>query len=834
MASESQPAGPGDSFTENGALSAIRVIEYGQGISAAFATKLLADFGADVIKIEPPGGDATRRRGPFFDDIADPEHSGLFLYLNANKRGAVLDLERTADRGVFDALLDRADILIHNVLPVDRARCGLDGARLSKRFPHLIVTGISPYGDSGPRANYRAYDLNVMHSGGLASINPACSPYPDLPPTKLFGQQAEFQGGAHAAAVTLAAWLYRRRGGAGQAIDVSEQECLAAMLGSGAAFWAYMAKRTSRLGVRPLQPWMAAECADGKLYMACVEEHQWRGLLKLLGDPQWGREEIFNDRVSRAKNFDVLRPLLEDITRRRKVGELYHEGQKLRLPVAALNWMTDVYRDEQLRAREFFVPLPDDEPQGGQERPPHRPPRPIIAPGAPYKFSTMRWALRRRAPHLGEHNPEVTRIATQSGAAPGGARPSSAPLDPAARPLRGLHVLDFSWVWGGPFCTLQLAQLGADVIRVESARRPCLFRHLLPFADGIAGLNRSGLFNQVNQGKRSVVLELDHPSAREVARTMVRWADVVVENFAPGVLARLGFGYEALRAIKPGLIMLSISGYGQSGPYRNYVSYGGITGAHSGFYAHNGHPGDEPRDLGATYADPAGGMLGAGAILLALVNKALTGEGQYIDLAMLEGLGTLGAEGLLEVAMNGREPRRMGNHDPIMCPHNSYKARGDAEMWVSIAAGTQEQWRALCQAIGHPGLADDPRFATAAARKHNEDELDRIITQWTRERDRWEITETLQRAGVAAFPTLGNQDLYEDPHMIERGFVIEVDHPEVGRRKHTSQPWTMTGTPDRALRRAPLLGEHTAEVLQSVFGYSPDEIERLKTDGALG
>jgi benzylsuccinate CoA-transferase BbsF subunit len=189
---------------------------------------------------------------------------------------------------------------------------------------------------------------------------------------------------------------------------------------------------------------------------------------------------------------------------------------------------------------------------------------------------------------------------------------------------------------------------------------------------------------------------------------------------------------------------------------------------------------------------------------------------------------------LLEVAMNGREPRRRGNHDPCIAPHNSYKALGDAEMWVSIVAGSEEQWRALCDAIGQPALADDPRFATAALRKRNEDELDRIITRWTRERDRWEITETLQRAGVAAFPTLGNKDLFEDAHMIERGFIIEVDHPEAGRRQHTSQPWTMSRTPNRTLARAPLLGEHTIEVLQSVLGYSPEEIEQLKAAGGFG
>ncbi|HZY60715.1 MAG TPA: CoA transferase [Candidatus Binataceae bacterium] len=806
-------------------MSAIRVIEYGQGVSATSAAKYLADLGAEVIKIEPPGGDVMRQRGPFFDQVADPEQSGMFLYLNANKSGAVLNLEQDADRDIFRSLLDRADILIHNVLPVERARYGLSTTALRERFPHLIVTAISPYGDTGPYANFRAYDLNVMHSSGFAAINPACSPFPELPPTKLFSQQADFQAGAHAALVTLAAYLHRMRSGVGQSVEVSAQECMLAMLGSSAVFWTYAGKITSRLGVRPFQPWMAVECADGKLYVSCIEENQWRGLLKLLGDPEWGREEIFNDRVNRAKNVDALRALLEELTRQRKLRELYYEAQKLRLPVAPLNGITEVYADEQLRARNFFVPLPSHE-RGGRE---------VIGPGAPYKFSTMRWALRRRAPHLDEHHRGVLRLAAQPDALRRivGGRTGAPGFDPAVRPLSGVRVLDFTWVWGGPFCTLQLAQLGADVIRVESAHRPCLFRRLLPFADNVAGLNRAGLFNQVNQGKRSVVLDLSNAKAIGVARTMVRFSDVVVENFAPGVLARMGLGYDALRAIKPDLIMLSMSGYGQTGPYRDYVSYGGLSGSQSGLYAHNGPAADEPRDLGVTYADPGAGTLGAVAILLALVNRALTGAGQYIDLSMLEALGTLAAEGLLEVAMNGREPRRLGNHDPCMSPHQCYKARGDAEMWVSIAVGSEQEWRALCNVIGEPLLAEDPRFATAQMRKRNEDELDRIITQWTQHRDRWEITETLQRAGVAAFPTLSNKDLFEDPHLTQRGFIVDVEHPEVGLRKHSGICWRMSGTSSRAITRAPLLGEHTSEVLQSVLGYGADEIERLKAEGVL-
>ncbi len=295
------------------------------------------------------------------------------------------------------------------MLPVERARYGLLSSALCERFPRLIVTAISPYGERGPYANYRGYELNVMHASGFAAINPACSPFPELPPTKLFGQQADFQAGVHAAMVALAAFLYRMRAGGGQAIEVSAQECILALLGSSPLFWTYGGTRTSRLGVRPIAPWMAVECADGKLYVACIEESQWRGFASqgVLGDPGMGQgRDIQGDiALTRAQHIDALRPLLEELTRNWKVRELYHEAQKQRLPVAPVNRMADVYADQQLRARGFFVPIPNDDPRG----------REIIGPGIPYKFSTIRPPPPRRAPHLGEHDEDIRRLATRSG-----------------------------------------------------------------------------------------------------------------------------------------------------------------------------------------------------------------------------------------------------------------------------------------------------------------------------------------------------------------------------------------------------------------------------------
>ncbi len=231
--------------------------------------------------------------------------------------------------------------------------------------------------------------------------------------------------------------------------------------------------------------------------------------------------------------------------------------------------------------------------------------------------------------------------------------------------------------------------------------------------------------------------------------------------------------------------MASLSGYGQTGPYSRFVNYGPQIGSQSGLYAMSGYPQDRPREGPVAYGDPSMGLWTAYLINTALIHRKRTGEGQYFDLAMWEALEMLSPDMLLEFAMNRRDPKPAGNHDAAMSPHNCYKALGDAENWVAIAVGSEAEWQALCAAIGQPSLSEDPRFCTAPLRKRNETELDRLITQWTAQRDRWEITEILQRRGVAAFPTLNNRDPALDPHLAQRGFLVQLEHPEVGVRIHS-------------------------------------------------
>jgi crotonobetainyl-CoA:carnitine CoA-transferase CaiB-like acyl-CoA transferase len=376
-------------------FSAIKVVECGEGIPAAFGAKMLADLGAEVIKVEPPEGDLARRRGPFPTDAVDPERSGIFIYLNTNKRGVVADLKRPEGRELFGKLIADADVLIHNVPPPERAAQGLESAALTAAHPKLIVTSISIFGDTGPYANWRGYDLTVANAGGWAYLSPGASPFADQPPLKCFGSQGDFQGGVTAAMLTLAAYMNRLKTGKGQAIDVSEQECIAAMLEMNLMHWTYAHRETSRLGSRLLGPWFIADCADGKIFALAVEEEQWKRLVELMGNPEWASEDLFKDRIARGQNQDALKALMGEWLSQWKVQDLYREAQKRRIPFAPVNTMRDLYESEHLAERDFFVPI--EQPGVGTVR----------LPGMPSKYARSQWALRRPAPRLGEHTEEV-------------------------------------------------------------------------------------------------------------------------------------------------------------------------------------------------------------------------------------------------------------------------------------------------------------------------------------------------------------------------------------------------------------------------------------------
>jgi crotonobetainyl-CoA:carnitine CoA-transferase CaiB-like acyl-CoA transferase len=400
------------------------------------------------------------------------------------------------------------------------------------------------------------------------------------------------------------------------------------------------------------------------------------------------------------------------------------------------------------------------------------------------------------------------------------------------RPLEGIRVADFSWVWAGPFCTLQLAHLGAEVIRIETATRPCITRLLPPWPDNKPGINRSGYFNQYNQGKRSLTLNLKQPEAIEIAKKLIAKSDIVTENFAGGVMERLGFGYDVLKQIKPDIIMISLSGYGATGPEKEHISYGPAQVPMSGLSSLTGYKGWRPMHVGISYGDPNGGLHGAFAVLCALMYRARTGKGQFIDLSQWETSTAMVAEGLLDYSMNGTQPERDGNRDPYMSPHGVFRSAGE-DRWVSLAVRTDEEWQRFCSVLEQPQLGTDSRFATLSARKQHEEALEEIITTWTTTRSPEEATAQLQAAGIPAAPSMNNRDLSTDAHLNSRSIFVSLDHPEVGQQQHVGIPWQMSKTPLSVQRPGPLLGQDTEYVLREILGYSAEEVGALKEKQAL-
>ncbi len=398
--------------------------------------------------------------------------------------------------------------------------------------------------------------------------------------------------------------------------------------------------------------------------------------------------------------------------------------------------------------------------------------------------------------------------------------------------LTGVKVVEFAVFAAGPMVGKHLAEHGATVIRVESRSRPDGFRvHYPPYMDNIPGLNRTGSFALFNDSKLGVTLNLKRAEGLALARRLVAWADVLIENFVPGVMARNGLGYEAVREINPSLVYLSSCNMGQTGPRSGQRGFGSQLTSQAGFTYLTGYPGEDPVLLFGPYIDFVAVGFGLIAVLAALDYRRRTGRGVHVDLAQYEAGLQFVAPALLEYEANGRTMTRMGNRSPHAAPHGAYPCRGE-DRWCVIAVCTEDEWHALCRAVGHPEWAEDRRFESLAARKAHEDELDALVGAWTAQRAPEEVMETLQEAGVRAGVVNRLGDLFSDPQLVHRRVWQELPHPELERFHYEAPPFILSETPAE-LRRSPLLGEHNRQVYRDILGLPDEEIDRLIADGAI-
>ena len=409
--------------------------------------------------------------------------------------------------------------------------------------------------------------------------------------------------------------------------------------------------------------------------------------------------------------------------------------------------------------------------------------------------------------------------------------------------LTGLRIVDLGWAMAGPQATRILADFGAEVIKVESNARPDQARTAFGPHVGERAINSSGYFNNFNRNKLSATINLSRPEGREVFRQLVAISDGVLENYSAGVMKKWGLHYEGLKAVKPDIVYVSMAGFGHSGPYSDYQTYGPTVQAVSGLTFQSGFAEMPPAGWGFSYMDHTGGYFGCMAMLQALLYRRRSGKGQHIDLSQVEAAITLTGPAILDYEVNGRASTRIGNASghPAMAPHGVYRSAPDTredgagdDEWVAIAVANEEQWKALTRALGHPEWQADPRFETLVARLEHQPELDALIGEWTRCRSNREAQETLQAAGVPAGRVQRSRELFEDePQLAHRQFFPVLEHPVVGTHRVDGMPARMSRTPAEFKRGGPLMGQDNDYVFGELLGMPLERVRRLEEEQVL-
>ncbi|HLZ71726.1 MAG TPA: CoA transferase [Dehalococcoidia bacterium] len=794
------------------ALDDVRVLDLSTSIAGDYCTKLLADLGADVIKVEPPGGDPVRQLGPFRGGKADAETGGLHLYLNANKRSIVADLEKDAGRERVRELSRDADMLVETLAPGRLPALGLGYEALARANPRLIVASLTPFGQSGPWKDWLSDEIVEFALGGYMYFAGDARKPPLLVP----GFQGGFQLGTQAAVHLLAALFHQRETGAGQQIDASGMEAFLSAHSWLTTAWSHagtVLRRTASDLTR---------CKDGWVFY--FQGPFSTNILLLLERPDLLEDPRFADHASWIANGAVIKELWEAWCTDRTKAEIYHAAQELRIPVAPVNTVADLFVSPQLAARDWFVEV--EQPRAGRVR----------QPGFPYKLSATPPAIARPAPLLGEHEAAAGKAQWAGGDASEPRRPAA---DPAAGgsarrlALDGVRVLELTANWAGPLAGRLLADLGAEVIKIELASKPATRALFYPGNDPMKyHYNRAAYFNLLNRNKYGISLNLAKPAGKEVFWQLLRRADLVIENNSARVMHNLGLDYKHLRAVNPRVTLVSMSGYGGSGPERDYVAYGSTIEATSGLAALTGYGPDEPFRTGSYYADPITGAHGAIAALAALHARRQRGEGQFVDMALNEVAAAFFGEALMDYALNGtvREPR--GNRSPRCAPQGAYACTG-ADAWVALAVRDDGEFEKLCRAIGREELAGEARFATQAARQAQHDALDEILSAWAKTVDHNEAARLLQAAGVPAAPVLANWEALSNPHLFARGFYVPIVHPEAGVFPFPGAPCKLSETPVTVRLPAPRFAEHNEYVYRELLGLPAASVVELREQGVI-
>ena len=761
--------GPADAA----ALAGLRVLDL-TGRRGGYCGKLLANLGAEVVLVEPRGGDPMREQEPF-----------AFVAYHTNKLGIELDLASSNGIRSLRELVRHGDVLIH-----DRA-LPLSGSQLRRINPRLVSASITGFGESGPYSGFASTNIVSMAMSGLMST----AGFPERPPLQGPGEAAHKMASIHAAFGILVALF---NGGA-QHVEVSEQEVLAAdpfrRMVLDYSVRAEFVRRDGTISSELVAGSYPTNDGYANFYIQ-VPSH-WRRLVQWLGNPPEISDPSFEkEEVQRAHRQTIDR-LITAKARGYGKKQLAEELQDVHLAVGALNTVGEFVADEQTRFRRFVIDR-------------HF--------GDPYILSESPSRVSRPAPKRGQHDKAVAEMFKT---------PST--WSHGSTALGGIRVISFPTGVVGPCIGRLLGDHGAEVIAIEA-------REKLP-EDGKKPELTAWSVAQVesNRSRKRVSLDMNKPEAREIARQLIAKADVVTDNFSSRVLKKWELDYPNLQKINPQVVMISLQSFGNAGPKGSWISYGSTLLAHSGYSLLWQDPDRPEQGVGCNtyFPDYVAPSYGALAVMAALHHRARTGKGQYIDLSQAETSAALMGTELVECIEAGREPQAPANTSPYMAPHGCYRCLG-ADRWCVIAVETEAQWRAMCEVMGHSEWVADMRFSDLRSRLEHRQELDELVSGWTERQTPHQVMLKLQRAGVAAGVVANSEDLYLDPHMRERGFLRDVPNLEYGRIIQVGRTVFLSETPGPAITQAHEIGADNREVLGGLLGMTDEQLDDLEASGIFG
>ncbi|HZH83025.1 MAG TPA: CoA transferase [Phototrophicaceae bacterium] len=788
-------------------------------LSGQLCGRVLADLGMEVIKIEPPGGDPARNMAPFIASADGKRLSTVFAHLNAGKASKVLDLNAEAGRAQFRELVKDADVVIESFQPGDLDAKGLGYKDLAAINPRIVMASITGFGQTGPKKNLACNDLVALAESGFLYI----SGDPSLPPVKPPETQAYYFASLFATAGLLAALYRRERTGQGDHVDASMQEALATQEHI-IRLWANEQQIAKRAGSQhgSVAPAKIFSCKDGFVYLYVTRQH-WKLFLSL-----WKNHPIVFDasdwlnNLYRRAHADELNSAVEAFLSGFTMAEITEFLQAKGIPCVPVNTPMGFANDEQVRERGFMAPV--EHAGFGKTK---QPAIPFVIDGARPPVGSVpvldSWvAPSYVSPEARERREGVNDVGAKSDGI-GYSHRSDAPL-------HGMRIVSFDHVLAGPYGTTILAELGADVIKVESSKGgmdPFRF-----FGTG-EDPNLSPRFLEFNRNKRSFTVNLKHPKGQTVLHDLVAKADAVLDNYSVDVVERIGLAYDQLRKVNPNIINLRMPGLGTTGPKRHFSTVGVNITAFTGLTYLWNHPGVTNPPIGSqtVFPDYVSGTLCAIIIISGVLYRERQKRGAFIDLGQSEATAFMIGAHLMEAASSGKNPEPTGNVSLSVAPHGCYPCRGE-DRWCVIAAENEQQWAALAKIIG-PGVIGNPRFATNAERLQNRDALDAIIGNWTKTEDAFALRDQLQGAGIPCGVVQTGEDLVNDPHLQQRGFIVAVDNARLGRVVLPNFPLQFTNAKLTRRWEFPVLGRDTETVLRDVVGYDEATIAAHRRDGVL-